>query len=288
MYCGTIRNSREDLQTRTNSYLYQSTGFDNQLFHSTRQNQQQTKRNNYYETDHSSTTRRPLSPRTISPNNNNNERAKSADHSRTILNETTPIASSSSPESFNNPTITTSRSSRTTNKRNNSTRSSTVFIDELRLTQEEGEKRELNTLNNRFINYLNKIKHLANINANLRRQVDEAYRKYIGHTDEQQIEINNEKKYQHPSEIQLNNLRKQINNEVRVQTLLQIRLQRADYDIKFYQNNIKLLSKYDYKQSEQVCTMKQQLEINLHELEQLKRQYEQREQDLQVRKKKKF
>jgi len=136
---------------------------------------------------------------------------------------------------------------------------------------------------------LDKIKHLANINANLRRQVDDAYRKYMGHTDEQQIQLNNTnnknliKKYQHPFESQLNNLRKQINDEVRAQTLIQIRLQRADYDIKFYQKNIKLLTTHDHKQSEQIRLMRHQLEANLNELEQLKQQYERREQDLQVK-----
>jgi hypothetical protein len=278
MHRGTTINSQEDLQTMTSSYSFKSTGFDNQSFHSNRQNHHQAKATSYYETDYS----RPPSPSIISINNNNNERAKSADHSRTSLNEAIPMASSSLStyiSNFNNPT-TTSRSSRTT-------RSSTGYIDELRTAQEEGEKRELNILNDRFGNYLDKIKHLANINANLRRQVDDAYRKYIGHTDEQQIELNNNKnlikKYQHPSEIKLNNLRKQINDEVRAQTLIQIRLQRADYDIKFYQKNIKLLTTHDHKQSEQIHLMRHQLEVNLNELEQLKQQYERREQDLQVK-----
>jgi hypothetical protein len=293
MHRETIINSREDLQTMTTSYSFQSTGFDNQSLHSMRQNHQ-AKATTYYETDHSSAPRRPPSPLTISTNNKN-ERAKSADHSRTSLNGAMPIASSSSStytSTFNNPTSTaTSRLSRSTNERSNrtiGTRSSTTYIDELLVSQQEGEKRELNILNNRFGNYLDKIKHLATINANLRRQVDDAYRKYMGHTDEQQIELNNNnknliKKYQHPSEIQLDNLRKQINDEVRAQTLIQIRLQRAEYDIKFYQKNIKLLTSHDYKQSQQIQATRQQLEANLHELEQLKQQYERREQDLQVK-----
>ena len=268
MYRGTIINSREDLQTMSTSYSYQSTGFDNQSCHSTKQKKPAT----YYETDHSLTSSRALSP----------ERAKSADHSRTALNETMPMAPSSSTTYtgiLKNPT--TSRTSRATNGTAR-TRSSTVYIDDLRTTEQEGEKRELNTLNDRFGNYLDKIKNLVNINTTLRRQVDDAYRKYIGHTDELHLDMNDNKKYQHPSEIQLNHLRKQINDEVRAQTVIQIRLQRADYDIKFHQNNIKIISSHDQKQSEQTRTMRQQFEVNFQELEQLKRQYESREQDLQV------
>lgn len=281
MYRGSILKSREDLQTKNRAYSHESTGFDNPSYHSSRQNfQQQAKATTYHETDHSST-----SPPTIfSNNNNNNERSKSVDRSKTALNEAKPMGSSSSSTYIN-----TSRLSRGTNGRSNrslDTRtSSKVYIDELHTAEEEGEKRELNILNSRFGNYLDKIKHLATINTNLRRQVDDAYRKYMGHTDEQIIECNNKtsiKKYQHPLEIQLNNLRKQINDEVRAQTLIQIRLQRADYDIKFYQKNIKLLTTHEQKQSEQIRTMKQQLEANVLELDQLKRQYERRGQDLQV------
>jgi hypothetical protein len=284
---GTTSNSRDDLQTSASPYLYQSTGFDDQSFHSNRQ----TQATSYYEKEQSAPSRRPISPPTLFTNNNS-VRAKSADHSRAILNGTTTKASPSSPtytDTFNN-TI-TSRLSRATNARSNgtiaSTSSSKIYIDELHTAQQEGEKHELNTLNARFGNYLDKIKHLANINANLRRQVDDAYRKYMGHTEDQQIDGNDQtkiiKRYQHPSESQLNSLRKQINDEVRVHTLIHIRLQRADYDIKFYQNNIKLLLKHDQNQSDQVRIVRQQLEANIHELEQLKHQYERREQDLQVR-----
>ena len=157
-------------------------------------------------------------------------------------------------------------------------RSSTLYLDQLCKTQKEGEKTELNALNNRFGNYLEKIKYLANVNANLRRQVDDAYRKYIGHTDAESTKTS-----QHPSEAQLNQLRQQINAEVRAQTLIQVRLQRADYDIKFYTDNLKLLAAHDKKQSDQTRLMRHHLEGNIHELEQLRRQYESREQDLQVR-----
>lgn len=141
--------------------------------------------------------------------------------------------------------------------------------------QHEGEKHELNTLNDRFGSYLEKIKSLAQINASLRRQVDDAYRKYIGHTDGLTEQI-----YQHPSERQLSQLRQQINEEVRAQTLIQIRLQRADYDVKFYRTHLQLLSAHDQQQSEQIRTMRQQLDVNLRALKQLQDEYHRREQDL--------
>ena len=139
--------------------------------------------------------------------------------------------------------------------------------------QHEGEKQELNTLNERFGNYLSKIKSLVHINAQLRRQVDEAYRKYIGHAEG--IE-------QHPSEGQLAQLRQQINEGVRAQTSIQIRWQRAEYDVKFYRKNLKLFAVHEQQRSEQLRTIQQQLDGNLQELEQLQQEYQRREHDLQV------
>lgn len=286
MYRGTVIKSREDLQTMNRSYSNESTGFDNPMYHATRQNHRHpTKATTYYEADHSPTSPPPAIY-------TNNERAKSVDYSRISLNEARPMAPSSSStytSNFTSPT-TASRSSRATNARpirTADTRSSVVYIDEIRSAEEEGEKQELNILNSRFGNYLDKIKQLATVNTNLRRQVDDAYRKYMGHIDGQLIENNNNnnktKIYQHPSEIKLNNLRKQINDEVRAQTLIQIRLQRADYDIKFYQKNIKILASHEQKQTEQIRIMRQQLEVNILELDQLKRQYDRRGQDLQVK-----
>lgn len=280
---GTRINSWQDLQTVTNSCLNLSTGFHNQ---STRQKQQPLKATMYYETNHSSAASRPLSPPPTFINSSH-ERAKSVDYSRLLFNETTPMAPSASSMNINtlknDTTKTTSRISRSTSVRNNTNgfHSSTIFINEVHTTQKECEKRELNLLNNRFGNYLDRIKNLANTNANLHRQVDDTYRKYMGHSEEQQTD-NEKRTYQNPLEIQLKNLRKQINNEVRAQTLVQIRLQRAEYDLNFYQNNIKLLSTHEHKQSEQIKNMKKQIEINVNELEQLKQQYDNREQDLRV------
>ncbi|CAF3376048.1 unnamed protein product [Rotaria socialis] len=291
MHRGVIKNSWQDLHAMTSARPNnKSFGFDKQSKQT--HHQQQTKATFYYETDHSSAPCRPLSS-SISSINNQHERAKSADHSQMPLNETTPPATSSSciyVSTLNNPAKTTSRSSRMVNSRSNGaigTHASTIYIEELRKTQQECEKSELNTLNTRFGNYLEKIKCLASANADLRRQVDDAYKKYMGLDEEQQqIETNGKnqtiKKYQHPHEIQLNNLRKQINNEARAQTLIQIRLQRADYDMKFYQTNIKLLGVHEQQQTEQLRTMRQQVEGTSQELKQIQGQYQNREHDLQM------
>ena len=269
---------RETIKTMTSSlYLNANTTVDNHLYHSIKQNQQQLKAMNGYEIDHLRNLNRPLLPRRIS-SKNSNERAKSVDYSRNLLYETMPMASSSTYINTLNNSIKT-----TTNRYHNGTYSSTIYLDELHNEQNEN---ELNLLNSRFGNYLDQIKDLANINKNLRRQVDNAYRKYMGYAEEKQIEFNDKqnqmKKYQNPFEIQLNKLRKQINDEVRAQTLVQIHLQRANYDIKFYQDNIQLLKVSDQKYLIKIRNMQQQLEVNLQELEQLKRQYENREQDLRV------
>lgn len=276
MHRGSIVNSWQNLHSSACEI------FDNQL----KPSQHQTKAIHYYETNHSSLPRRSLSPSSI---NKTHERAKSADRFQIPLNEIMPMASSSSSiqtGTLNNPAKTTSHITQMGNNANG-IHSSTIYIEELHKTEQECEKRELNTLNTRFENYLDKIKYLANVNTNLHRQVDDAYRKYMGFSEEQQIDNQNPKdsvkRYQNPYENQLNNLRKQINNEVRSQTAIQVRLQRAEYDIKFYQTNIKLLNVHEQKQSEQIRTMKQRLDVVVKEFEQIKQQYENREQDLQVR-----
>jgi len=152
------------------------------------------------------------------------------------------------------------------------TRSSKIYIDEIR--QREEEERGLNLLNNRFANYLNQIKILGDKNINLRHQIDEIYQKYTEHIEE---ENQSDNKKPNSSEIELNNLRKQINEEVRAQTLIQIRLQRADYDKKYYKNKLKFFST-----THQIQILQQQLDANLYELNFFKEQYQKQEQNLQV------
>ena len=183
--------------------------------------------------------------------NHHLERAKSADPSRKTMNETLQTDSVASRVS----------------------RLSTNFIDELRSNEHDNEKRQLNTLNERFENYLNKIKNLATLNEKLRRQVDAAYREYIGRGEANAV---------HPSESQLNALRQQINEHVRAQNLIQIRLQRAEYDTKFYQTNVKLLLAHDQKHNELVPTLKKKCDATRLELAEIKQKFEEREKDLQV------
>jgi hypothetical protein len=149
--------------------------------------------------------------------------------------------------------------------------------------KEGSEKRELDALNNRFKDYLDRIKILANINTELRRQVDNVYQKSTKHINEEE-EINKENVihlYRHSSEIEFNSLRKQINNQVREQISTQIRSHRAEYDRKFYGNSIKLWLTYDQK--DQIQIIKHQFEASLHELDLLKTIYEKQKQDLQVK-----
>jgi hypothetical protein len=158
-------------------------------------------------------------------------RAKSADYPRTA----SPMVSSSK------------------------TRSSTLYVNGLFRIEEE--ERGLNTLNNRFAIYLNKIKTLGDININLRRQIDDIYQKYMGYS----------------SEIEFNNLRRQLNDELGKSLSLQICLQHADYDKKYYKNKLKIFSTADQDQ-----IIKQQFDASLYELNLLKEQYQKKEQNLQV------
>ncbi|CAF0821875.1 unnamed protein product [Didymodactylos carnosus] len=180
------------------------------------------------------------------------------------------------------------------------------FIDDY-MTHQIGEKRELIILNSRFEDYLNKTKRLVHLNTNLRRQVDDAYRRYMGRTtdfdEEVEKDINynednrenrarkrspnegekaiQQKNFNHPQDKQLINLRNKITDEVRHQTSVQIRVQRADHDIKFYKNEIKCLNNCDLTENNKLNQMKQELEHNVYELEQLKKQYDKREDDLE-------
>ncbi|CAF1524966.1 unnamed protein product, partial [Didymodactylos carnosus] len=68
------------------------------------------------------------------------------------------------------------------------------FIDDY-MTHQIGEKRELIILNSRFEDYLNKTKRLVHLNTNLRRQVDDAYRRYMGRTTDFDEEVEKDINY---------------------------------------------------------------------------------------------
>jgi hypothetical protein len=177
---------------------------------------------------------------TIYPKKPNGIRAKSADYPR----RTPPVVSSSSSK----------------------TRSTMIYEDELYRIKNEDEKRGLTKLNNRFANYLNKIKNLADINIKLRHEIDDIHKEYMKYNEGEKLEI------------QCNDVRRQLNNELQKLISSQIRLQRADHDKKFYKNKLKLFST-----SEQSHSIKQQLDANLYELNCLKEQYEKQNKDLQVK-----
>jgi hypothetical protein len=201
-------------------------------------------------------------------NQENNERRTNVDHPYSIVDQSQPMKSSMSTS-----TLHVARSSR-------------IYIDQLRTKEYEDERRELTTLNDRFDTYIERIKSLVNINGNLRRQVNQAYRKCIADMNEQSIDTNisnNVRVDQHPLETPLNQLRQHINDNVQMQTLIDIRLQRADYDINFYRLQLTQLNDHERKQNERIRTMQQQLQSNLHELEQLKQQHHRYEDELQVK-----
>jgi hypothetical protein len=150
------------------------------------------------------------------------------------------------------------------------TRSSMIYIDELRRKEAE-EERGLNLLNNRFANYLEQIKTLGERNIQLRRQIDDIHQKYTKHIEEEKPKNSN------ASEIECNHLRQQLNNESQKLISSKIRLQRADHDQKYYQNQFKFFST-----TEQIHIIKQQFDASLYELNQLKEQYRKQEQNLQV------
>jgi hypothetical protein len=153
------------------------------------------------------------------------------------------------------------------------TRTSSIYTDQIRRIQEE-EERGLNTLNNRFADYLNQIKSLGDININLRHQIDDIYKKYTENIEEEnQIDD----KTSHSFEIEYNNLHRQLINELQKLISFQIRFQRADYDKKYYKTKVKLFSSTD-----QIQIMKQQLDANLYELNLLKERYQKQEKNLQV------
>ncbi|CAF4588688.1 unnamed protein product [Rotaria sp. Silwood1] len=153
-----------------------------------------------------------------------------------------------------------------------STRASTIHVNELHKTEDDNGKIELTTLNNHFENYLNQIKILANRNINLRHEIANILQTYMSPMEE---EKQNDNKNSCSLEIEFNNLRQQLNHELRKLIKIQTRLQRADYDKKYYKNKVRLFSK-----SDQYQIIQQQLDAYVYELNLLKEQYEKQEQNL--------
>ncbi|CAF1521789.1 unnamed protein product [Adineta ricciae] len=130
----------------------------------------------------------------------------------------------------------------------------------------EDEQEGLNILNNRFASYLEKIRELADLNVILRTQIDNFRQTY--------------KPTQLSFQSELQKLRRQLNQELRQYLTSQLRLERAEYDRKFYRNKLQLFSS-----TEKLQILQQKLETDQFELDFLKEHYEKQQQDLQLNKK---
>jgi hypothetical protein len=148
-------------------------------------------------------------------------------------------------------------------------RSSTILIDELH--RMEKEEQELNTLNNRFATYLNKIINLGDMNVKLRRQIDDIHQTYKENGKE------NAPIGRNLLETEFNNIRRQLNTELQKLIFVRTQFQRADYDKKYYKNQLKFFST-----SDQLATVQQQFDANLYELNLLKEQHAKQIEELQV------
>lgn len=156
------------------------------------------------------------------------------------------------------------------------TRSATIHVDKIHsIHNMDYEKRELTALNNHFEKYLSKIKTLADMNIKLRRKILLINQTYMDHSNDVGQTDNQSR---NSLETQYINLRRQLNNELGKLVIVVIRLQRADYDTKYYKNKVQLFSETDRNQ-----ILEQQLNANLYELNLLKQQYEKQDQELQVK-----
>ena len=152
-------------------------------------------------------------------------------------------------------------------------RSTAKDFEQFSRQKNDEERTVLHDLNARFDTYLGRIKELATLNKDLRSQIDQTCRTYLGHVGEKSSSALMDKFRQ---------LCQQINQQVRDQTLVEIRSQRAAYDRKAYGTYIKRLLMDDQDQKDRVKTFEQQLEAKVYELEQWQKQHKHREEDLQV------
>ncbi|CAF4175052.1 unnamed protein product, partial [Rotaria magnacalcarata] len=112
--------------------------------------------------------------------------------------------------------------------------------------------------------YLNKVKSLANINIDLRQKIVNV------------LQGNVEEEKSNSLEIKFNHLRQELNDELQRLISINVRLQRADYDKKYYYHKIRSFSNSNQRQ-----IMTQQLDSSLYELNLLKEQYTKQQENLQ-------
>lgn len=182
-----------------------------------------------------------------------------------------PRGNSSSTEAMTRSTLSTIEEAVSSASQTDFHRRSTAKDFEQFSRQENDDERNvLNDLNARFDTYLGRIKELATLNKDLRSQIDQTCRTFVGEKDSSALMG------------KFRQLCQQINQQVRDQTLVEIRCQRAAYDRKAYGTYIKRLLMDDQDQKDRVQMFEQQLEAKVYELEQWQKQHKHREQDLQV------
>ncbi|CAF3620939.1 unnamed protein product [Rotaria socialis] len=133
------------------------------------------------------------------------------------------------------------------------------------IDEDEDDKVGLAKLNNNFENYLTKVKILANINIDLRQEIVNV------------LQSNAEEEKSNSLEIKFNHLRQELNDELKRLVSIYVRLQRADYDKKYYYHKIR-----SFSNSDQLQIVTQQLDSSVYELNLLKQQYVQQEENLQT------
>ena len=158
------------------------------------------------------------------------------------------------------------------------TRSYSFQLDEFCRRSSDRERSTLNGLNTRFVDYLYRIRSLVNANAHLRQQIDQIYQQHLGRVSITPDELRD----RYPIRTEFLDVCKQLNGEVSAQMAIKIRTQRAEYDRKFYANNIKSLLVNDQNQNDEILSLKHQLDAKVYECDQVKKQCERQEENLQV------
>lgn len=130
-------------------------------------------------------------------------------------------------------------SKRTNKKKPNSLDRSRPRLPEKMSTEDE--RNCLNNLNVRFEKHLEEIRLLVSVNENLREQIKKTRRNMVeGLSIDSSIEL------------ELTNLKKNLNEETRLENLEKIRLSRALSDLKFYQNKLKISTDENLKSKEEI------------------------------------
>ncbi|CAF1616248.1 unnamed protein product [Rotaria sp. Silwood1] len=136
--------------------------------------------------------------------------------------------------------------------------------------QREDEKREMQELNSKFSNYLERVKFLENQNRKLQLQLDELKQKWgfeSGQVKDKYDET-------------LRSLRKQIDDVTRDKALAELRAKRAEYDASLIKHQSDFAHELITLDRNRFTMLKQQLEGSNSELELLRNRFEDKRQDI--------